>query len=326
MIGFIWPGMLALLLAIPLLVWLYRRALRPPSKSVALHPDVALLARAAGRRRRWTAHIAAVLYLAACGLALAALSRPTVPVPQVNERAGIILAIDLSRSMASSDIYPNRFLAARRALKIFVRALPAGTRVGLVAFSTYAATVVPLTSDHQRVLSAVDLLTLGRSTAIGDGILQAVADLPSLAEREKGGGDPSKLATVVLLSDGRNRTGVDPLVAAAKAKSEHVVVDTVGVGTIQSGVGNQQFGNSPYGYFARGSEFDPQTLKAIASETGGQYVFVDSAGKLNSVYRRLGRSVAWTWHKQEASSLVALAAAGLLILSLFIGQIRRHVL
>ncbi|MEJ2667692.1 MAG: VWA domain-containing protein [Deinococcales bacterium] len=131
---------------------------------------------------------------------------------------------------------------------------------------------------------------------------------------------------MVLLSDGRKLTGVDPLLAAAKAKSEHVVVDTVGVGTNQGGANNQQFGNSPYGYFGRGSEFDPQTLKAIASETGGQYVFVDSASKLNGVYRRLGRSVAWSWHKEEASGLVALVAAGLLVLSLFVGQVRRHVL
>ncbi|HKI55521.1 MAG TPA: VWA domain-containing protein [Trueperaceae bacterium] len=321
MIGFMWPWMLGLLLLLPLLVWLYRRAMTPPAESVALHPDVALLARAASRRRRWTAHVAASLYLAACGLALAAMARPTIPVPRVNERAGIVLAIDLSRSMAANDITPSRFEAARQALKTFVRALPGGARVGVVAFSSYAATIVPLTADHQQVLDAVDLLTLGRSTAIGDGIMKAIQDLPSLAEREKDGGDPSKLATIVLLSDGRNRTGVDPLAAAAEAKKQHIVVDTVGVGTDQPGGLNGGFNQ-----FGAAGRFDERTLRSIAGETGGTYVFVDSATKLNSVYRRLGRSTAWSWHKEEASGLVALAAAGFLLLSMLMGQARRRVL
>lgn len=321
MIGFLWPWMLPLLLALPLLVWLYRRAMRPPSKSVALHPDVALLARAAARRRRWTAHVAAAFYLAACGLALAAMARPTIPVPRVDERAGIMLAIDLSRSMAANDIAPSRFEAARRALKTFVRALPAGARVGVVAFSSYATTVVPLTADHQRVLDAVDLLTLGRSTAIGDGIMKAIQDLPPLVERQKGGADPAKLATIVLLSDGRNRTGVDPLAAAAEAKNQHIVIDTVGVGTDQPGAFNR--GYNQFGY---AGQFDERTMRAIASETGGTYVFVSSAGKLNNVYRRLGKTVAWSWHKQEASGLVALAAAAALVFSMLLGQSRRRVL
>lgn len=321
MIGFQWPWMLALLGLLPLLVWLYRRAMKPPAKSVALHPDVALLARAAARRRRWTAHVAAALYLAACGLALAAMSRPTIPVPQVDERSGIVLAIDLSRSMAANDIVPSRFEAARQALKTFVRALPTGAKVGVVAFSSYATTVVPLTSDHQRVLDAVDLLTLGRSTAIGDGIMKAIQDLPSLAEREKGGGDPSRRATIVLLSDGRNRTGVDPLAAAAEARKQHIVVNTVGVGTDQPG----RF-NRGYNQFGAAGRFDERTLRSIASETGGQYVFVDSASRLKSVYRRLGKSVAWSWHKEEASGLAALAAAGLLLMSMLLGQARRRVL
>ncbi len=321
MIGFLWPWMLALLLALPLLVWLYRRALRRPSETVALHPDVALLARASAGRRRWTAHIAAALYLAACGLGLAAVARPTIPVPHVNDRAGIILAIDLSRSMAANDIAPSRFEAARRALKTFVRALPSGARVGVVAFSSYATTVVPLTSDHQRVLDAVDLLTLGRSTAIGDGIMKAIQDLPSLTDREKGGGDPSKLATVVLLSDGRNRTGIDPLVAAAEAKKQRIVVDTVGVGTNDPG----GFYNG-YSRFGAAGRFDERALKAIAQETGGSYVFVDSASKLNHVYRGLSKQVAWSWRKQEASGPVALIAAALLLASLLAGQARRRAL
>jgi len=324
MIGFLSPWMLLLLLGVPVLVWLYRRAMKPPARSVALHPDVALLARAAGRRRRWTAHIAAALYLGACGLALAAMARPTIPVPQVDERAGIMLAIDVSRSMASNDITPSRFDAARHALKTFVRALPANTRVGVVAFGSYAATVVPLTSDHQRVLQAVDLLSLGRSTAIGDGIMKAIQDLPSLAQREKGGGDPSKLATIVLLSDGRNRTGIDPLSAAAEAKKQHIVIDTVGVGTNQASGFNGGF--NQYSQYGAAGQFDERTMRSIAQETGGTYVFVNSAGKLDNVYRRLSRSLAWSWHKEEASGLVALAAAMLLILSMLVGQARRRVL
>lgn len=320
MTGFLWPGALLLLLLLPLLVWAYRRALRPPARSVALHPDVALLARAAGRKRRWTAHLPAALYLGACALGLAALARPTLPVPEANPRAGIMLALDVSRSMAANDIKPSRFDAAREALKTFVRQLPKDARVGLVVFSTEASTVVPLTSDHQRVIDAVDLITIGRSTAIGDGIMESLKDLPSLAQRRKGSSDPSKLATIVLLSDGRNRNGIDPLVAAQDAKKQDVVIDTVGVGTTHGNVTDPR----GFGAFGFAGRFDPATLQAIAKETGGTYVFVDSASKLHNVYRRLGRSVAWTWHRQEASGLVALAAAALLLLSLAAGEARRR--
>ncbi len=319
MTGFLWPGALALLLLVPLVVWAYRRALHHPAQSAALHPDVALLARAAGKRRRWTSHLPAGLYLTAVVLGLAALARPTFPVPRADPRAGIMLALDVSRSMAATDIAPSRLDAAREALKTFVRALPGGARVGLVAFSSSATTVVPLTSDHQRVLDAVDLLTLGRSTAIGDGILESLKDLPSLDERKKGGADPARLATVVLLSDGRNRAGVDPLEAAREAKAQQVVVDTIGVGTVG---GATSRGYNGFGFAGR---FDETTLKAIASETGGEYVFVDSASKLHRVYRRLSHGVAWTWHREEASGLVALAAAVLLLASLALGQARRRV-
>jgi Ca-activated chloride channel homolog len=139
-------------------------------------------------------------------------------VPNVDPRAGIILAIDISRSMTTPDVESNRFEAARAALRRFVKELPDDARVGLVTFSDYAMRTVPITSDHARVLHAVDLLTLGAGTAIGDAMLESLAAFPSLEER-KALGEPERLATLILLSDGKNYSGVEPLEALEELKA-----------------------------------------------------------------------------------------------------------
>ncbi len=320
MSGFLWPWALALLALVPLLVVVYRRGRRPPAETVALHPDLALIARATPGRRRWRSHLPALLYLLAFAVALVAFARPTFLVPEANPAAGVILAIDVSRSMRATDINPTRFDAAREALRAFVRELPAHARVGLVVFSGYARTVVPLTPDHQRILDAVNLLSLGSSTAIGEAILESLRDLPTVEERSKTGDDPSRLATVILLSDGRNRTGADPFEAARKARDDEVTIHTVGVGTNDGGtvpgVGDR---------FGFASRFDETALRAIADETGGQYVFVDSAASLDDVYRKLSKAVAVSFHRDEASALVAFVAAIVLALSMLSSAYRRRV-
>lgn len=319
---FLWPWLLALLLLLPLPVLIYRRARRRRRASGAalLHPEVALASRAAARGRRWPRHLAAALYLLALTAALIAVARPTMAIPEANPSAGIVLAIDVSRSMEARDIHPNRFEAARDAVRAFVESVPPGTRIGLVTFAGYATRVVPLTDDHQRLLATVDLLRMDFGTAIGDALLTSVSTLPPVEEREKLG-VPEQLGTVILLSDGRSFGGIPPLVALSFAKEQRVTVHTIGVGSITDG----PIPGIPEAYWSQ-ARFDERTMRTLADETGGRYVFVDSAGDLRNVYRSLSRSLVWRVRRDEATGLAALAAALLLTLSLGAGTLRRQAL
>ncbi len=312
--GFLWPWVLTLLALIPFVVWAYLRARKLPARAVVFHPNLSLVSRSISST--WRLHLPAFLYFSAATLAVIALARPTVNVPQIDPQAGIILALDISRSMRTQDIEPSRFEAARAAIRTFVETLPEGTRIGLVAFASYATRVVPITDDHEHLLKAVDALSMARGTAIGEAMLESLESFPTLQEREASG-EPERLATIILLSDGRNRNGIDPLLALEEVKKARVTVHTIGVG-------------NPNAVLPPGSEgfsgFNEADLRTIAEETGGQFVFADSAQALSKVYQDLSRALKWRVGQDEASAVAALVAAVLLTLSVALAQFKRHIL
>jgi Ca-activated chloride channel homolog len=311
---FVWPWVLVLLVLTPVLVWLYRKARQQPGQFSVAYPNLGLLSKV--KSRRWNQHLPAVLYLSSVLLIVTALARPTFAVPEIDPRAGIVLALDVSRSMRTDDISPNRFEAAREAVREFVRGLPEEARVGLVVFAGYANRVVPITDDHESVIQAVDLLSMGRGTAIGEAMLESLEAFPTLEEREAFG-DPERLATIILLSDGRNRNGIDPLEALEQVKAQRVTVHTIGVG-------------NPNANFMPGSEgfsgFNEADLRTIAEETGGQFVFADSASVLSEAYQDFRRALMWQFGRDEATSFVALVAGIVLLVSVSVAQLKRHIL
>lgn len=317
---FIWPWALILLLLVPLLVWLYRRSLRPPAESVVLYPDVAMLAWASRQTSNWWQHLSAGLYLLALVMAVVALARPTLPVLQADPRAAVVLAVDISRSMQATDVQPSRFEAARAALRTFIRELPEGMRVALVTFSRNAQLVVPLTTDRDRLLEAVDFLELNLGTAIGDAILESIMALPPLPERAEAP-DPKSLATIILLTDGRSLAGVDPVEAAKEAARLQIRVHAIGIGRSSDG----PVPGLPEQY-ALAAQFDEEALKEIARVGDGEYFFVDSAGKLREAYRNLTRQMTWRVRQDEVSALFALLTALFLLMSLGVAQFRRSVI
>lgn len=315
---FLWPLALGLMLLVPLFIWFYLQALKSPAKSVVFHPDLALLIRAKAKGRNAKQHLPALLYLLACTLALVALARPTFPVLIADPLAGIVLALDTSRSMQQQDIEPSRFEAAREAVRSFVTDLPEGTRVGLVSFGSYAQLNIALTDDHTAFLNVLNTMPLIRGTAIGEGLLKSLETFPDLELRETAEAEAPSPATIILLSDGNNRSGISPIEALEQVKTQAVTVHTVGIGTRSAGTTPGGFGGA--------AGFDERTLQTIAEETGGRYVFVDSAEDLKDVYRTLSRSVAWRWGRDEATALAALVAALALAVSLGVSEARRRVL
>jgi Ca-activated chloride channel family protein len=307
-VRFLWPAVLWGLFLVPLIAGAYGWALRRRAARAIAHPGLGELRTAQLRANRFRRHLPAALYLASLGVAAVAAGRPVLPLPTPADRTAVVLSIDISGSMRSQDLAPTRLEAAKEAARDFLRSLPPRVRVGLVAFAGYATLLLRPTTDRTRLLQEIDGLSYRPRTAIGEGLLEAVAALPgrvratpdgTLPLRPPGGWPPG---VVVLLSDGRSNTGIDPLEAARIARAQEVTVYTIGVG--------QPF--SSYDTWTIGGPLDEQALKEIARVTGGTYYHASSAHGLRDIYRRLARSVGWEHRPTEASGLFALLSALLL--------------
>ncbi len=308
---FEWPFMLWALWLLPLAVWLYARLLVRRPRRAVLIPNLELLAQAAAQHSRWRRHAPAALFLLALTAIIVGLARPVAPLPVPASSGVVVLSIDVSRSMLAEDLPPNRIEAAKLAAREFVHALPRGFRVGLVTFSSYATTVVPPTADRTRILDAIDLLNTEFATAIGDGLLEAIWNLPGRVRPLTPGSPPPPPAgplapgVVVLLSDGQSNRGTLPLEAARIARDLQVKAYTVGVGTPE-GTFLSIGGRSIW------VRLDEETLRGMAETTGGSYYRTTNIGELRRVYRQLGREIGWESKPTEVTSVAA--GAGLMFL------------
>lgn len=304
---FEYPSVLWALALLPALVLAYRRlVVRQPRRAILI-PNLELLVRAESyhtRLRRW---IPPALYLASLGAVIIGLARPTAPLLMPADQGIVVLSIDVSRSMLAEDLPPNRMEAAKLSAREFVVALPRGFRIGLVTFSSYATTIVPLTPDRARVLDAIDMLTTEFATAIGDGLLEAVYNLPGRPRPAYLGApappppSPPPPGVVVLLSDGQSNRGVLPLDAARTARDLNVKVYTIGVGTLE-GTFLSVGGRSIW------VRLDEETLRSMAEIGGGAYYRTTNVGELRRVYRQLGREIGWERRPTEVTAVAAAAA------------------
>jgi Ca-activated chloride channel family protein len=180
--------------------------------------------------------------------------------------ATVVLAIDVSRSMLSTDVKPDRFTAAKDAAISFLDQVPRGFRVGVVTFAGEATAVADPGQKRADTAEAIRGLTASRGTVIGDGLSAALDVVAAELER-----DPALPAAVVLLSDGDD-TGseVPPNEATARAHEMAVPVFTVAI------VGE------------RGESGDTELLQAISSGSGGSTSTAETAGELDEVYDALG--------------------------------------
>jgi Ca-activated chloride channel family protein len=335
--SFLSPLALWLLLVVPVLVGLYVLMLRRRKQGAVRYPDMALVRGAIGPGQQVRRHLAPALMLAAVTAGIVAFARPTAIVTLPSEQRTIILSIDVSLSMRAGDIEPSRIVAAQAAAKEFVKDQPADVRIGIVTFAGTALLVQPPTNDRDDLVAAIDRFELQRNTAIGSGLILALATLfpdegievesyaLGAVTRERGRGkslDKPKAAptpqpkivppgsyangAIILLTDGRRTMGPDPLDAAKLAADHGVRVYTVGFGT-QGGASADIDGMSIY------MRFDEETLKAIAEITKAQYFHAGSATDLRKVYEALNAKFVMERKETEVSALVAALAAALLL-------------
>lgn len=329
---FLWSDLLWLLLGIPLLIGAYAYALRRRKKAALRYASLMIVRDAVGSGQWLRRHLPALLLMLALAAALIGVARPIAVITLPNEHQTIVLAIDVSRSMRAADIPPSRLGAAQNAVRDFVRDLPPNVRVGIVTFAGTAAVVQTPTNNRDDLIAAVDRFQLQRQTAIGSGLLMALALLlpdsgidleEDLFDRDfsrRSGAAPLGAAkpeprefkpvppssytagAVVLMSDGRRTTGPDPLKAAKMAADRGVRVHTIGFGTTTGGPVDFE-GMSIF------MRFDEETLKAVAAITEGVYSHAGSAADLHRVYKELTAKMVLERKETEITAFFGAAAA-----------------
>ena len=311
---FTWPWMLVTLAAVPALVVGYRRMLRGQDERRA---DLAALGLVTPTPTRpdTARHVVPVLVGAALTLTLLALARPVASVAEPRREGTVILAFDVSTSMAAKDEEPTRLDYAKAAARSFVDKQPSSIRMGVVAFGGSALVLQQPTRDKNEALSAINRLAPQGDTDIGRGILAslgAIAGKVTTAAGGTEGGNPETPigyyggTAIVLLTDGENTDGPDPLELADLASAAGVRIYPVGLGSTSGSVVEVDG-------FSIATALDEDTLKQIARTTGGTYYPAADPATLAQVYDSL--ELTWTSRMvpREVTSLVAALATLLLL-------------
>ena len=339
---FTWPWALLALVVVPLVIAVYVWIQRRKRKYAVSYASLSLIREAMPKRSSWRRHLPTALLLVGMASLVVAMARPQAVVSVSRSHTSIMLTLDVSRSMCSTDVPPNRLSAAQAAARKFVDEQPSGTRIGLVAFSGSSQLLVPPTTDGDRLKNAIDNLTTGMGTLIGNGILTSIDALskvnhdiaPSTVKLTPADRKRQRFAgkyqpdIVVLLTDGAATGGVDPIDAAKQAADRRVRVYTIGFGTNNPGtlvctseqLGAADFGppfggtggfRPSFGGGGRGNflEIDDATLKSIARRTGATYSPARSADQLTRVFHDLPKRITTQKEHRELSVYFVGAAA-----------------
>ena len=271
-----------LLLVIPYVLWyaMFRKKTEPTIRMA----DTFALQRAQRSWRVWLMPVLPVLRVLAFTLLVLAMARPQTHnswEEQTIEGIDIMLAIDVSSSMLSQDIEPNRIEAAKKVAAEFISDRT-NDNIGLTIFAGEAFTQCPMTIDHSSLLSLLqhssDYVGSGAivdMTAIGMGLTNAVSRLKD---------SKAKSRVVILLTDGSNNYGeISPLTAADMARSLGIRIYTIGVGTDGSSYRPMTIGGTTQQLLLP-NDIDEETLSKIAKATNGRYYRATNAEQLREIY------------------------------------------
>jgi Ca-activated chloride channel family protein len=262
------------------------------------------------RPSRWR-HLPAILLVLSLLLFTIAMAGPTNDVRIPRNRAVVMLVIDVSQSMRSTDVAPNRMAAAQEAAKQFADELTPGINLGLIEYAGTATVLVSPTTNRDATKNALDKLQFADRTATGEGIftaLQAIATVGAVI----GGGDTPPPARIVLFSDGKETMPTNPdnpkgaFTAARTAKDQGVPISTISFGT-------------PYGFVEINGQRQPvpvddSTMKKVAELSGGSHFNASNLQELKQVYASLQQQIGYETIRGDAS--VGWLRLGSLVLAL----------
>jgi Ca-activated chloride channel family protein len=233
------------------------------------------------------------------------LSGPTASAQVPRNRAIVMLVIDVSLSMNSTDVTPTRIAAAKDAATEFARNLPAGINLGVESFAGSPTVLVSPTTDRDLAVRAIGSPKLAESTATGEA-LAAIDTVDSLIPGDGQGPPPAR---IVLMSDGKQNTGRDEFAVATQAGAAHTPISTISFGT-------------PYGTVDLPGEqapvpVDDDSLAKVAALSGGEFYPAQSNQQIHQVYDTLGQQIGYQTVHRDASkpwlalgTLTCLVAAG----------------
>ena len=276
--------------------------------------NMELLESVAPKRPSQWRHVPAILLVLSLVLFTIAMAGPTNDVRIPRNRAVVMLVIDVSQSMRSTDVPPNRMAAAQEAAKQFADELTAGINLGLIEYAGTATVLVSPTTNREATKNALDKLQFADRTATGEGIftaLQAIATVGAVI----GGGDTPPPARIVLFSDGKETMPTNPdnpkgaFTAARTAKDQGVPISTISFGT-------------PYGFVEINDQRQPvpvddSTMKKVAELSGGNWYNAGTLAELKAVYASLQQQIGYETIKGDTSAswvrlgALVLALAGL---------------
>ncbi len=313
--------MLLFLLLIPLFVGLYIRIQQRRRQIAARYGSLGLLPAGAGRQFGLRRHLPPALFLASLTLLVIALARPQTVVSLPRVEGTVILAFDVSGSMAADDMQPTRMEAAKAAARDFVERQPPSVQIGVVAFSDSGFAVQAPTNDQEAILASINRLTPERGTSLASGILASLNALASDAQQApllysnltpaptptptpvpEGTYAP---AVIVLLTDGENNERPDPLAAAQAAAERGVRIHTVGIG---SAAGTTLHIEG----FTVHTQLNEALLQQISQLTDGAYYNAEDQEDLRKIYENLDPQWVIKPEKMEVTSIFA--GASLLVL------------
>ncbi len=273
------------LLLIPYVLWYF--LLRRKSEPCALMATTELYRKVPHTFRMSLIHLPFVLRMLTFTFLVIILARPqTQNTLNENEVEGIdiMMAMDISTSMLTPDLSPNRIEAAKQVAYEFISNRP-NDNIGLTLFGGEAFTQCPLTTDHAALLSMFKNVScdwqaegvISPGTAIGMGLANAISHLENSKAKSK---------VVILITDGVNNAGeISPLMAADLAKDRGVRIYTIAIG--RPGRSRQAIAQLPNGELYEAdvdNAADPETLKQIATATGGLFYQASSKQKLRAIY------------------------------------------
>lgn len=334
---FFWPHALWMLVLVPALVGAYLLLLRRKAKVSFVYSAVGTAREAMGPAERLRRHAPPAILLLGAAALLLAVARPAAVTVAPSERGTVVLAIDVSLSMAADDVAPTRLAAAQAAARSFIEAQPAGVLIGIVAFAGHADVVQSPTADRSELLTALDGLRFRRYTSLGNGMIASLlairpdATPPGEGDHDVFGdgrrpaasrntplppsddGKPRRRvargsdlsSAIVLVSDGQGALGVPPLTAAKLLADRGIRVYTIGIGTPYGGTAHVE-GMPPLH-----ADFEEDTLQKIAHLTGGDYFHTRTAEKVKSVYEKLAARVVFERKESEITALLGAIGAAL---------------
>ena len=277
-IDFAYPWVLTLLIALPVIAYEYFRRQKKGSAGIAV-TTTHFISQAKTFRTRFY-YLPFILRLIALACLIVALARPRLQFTE-SETNGkgidIVLCFDVSGSMTTRDIPPSRIEAAKEVAAEFVQQRQ-GDRMGIVIFSNISFTLCPVTTDYNMVMNAIQNIRSGyleeAGTAIGSGLATSIDRLHNSKAKSK---------VIILLTDGVDFGGkISPDIAVSMAKTFGIKIYTIGIGTSHVNDSGQPDARS-------GLEYNPDLLKNIAKQTGGEFFQAKDKEALEKIYASINQ-------------------------------------